>query len=291
MNGRIPGSIALAAFVLVTGASGATASRALAQDTPAAAASAAPAAPATSAPAPADTAATPAPSAAPAASVAAPSSTATPKNTGPSVTGYAYHDHAAAPAVSAPRHHARLAHHANEVQALVTGFEMLADGGSRLFVQLSRQVDVDQGKESVGGGAPRHGKHGRAAKQAPNATLTRLTYVLKGTELARSNDANSLETMHFNTPVVRARLQPSGHDLRFVILLRADVTPAMKVVPTKDNGAMLQIDFPQGSYVTLGAGPASDSTTNEPVNGALPSQRAPGDANGSGDTNGSMGPQ
>jgi hypothetical protein len=184
-------------------------------------------------------------------------------------------------------------HHANEAVAKVTGFEMLADGGSRLFVQLSRQVDVDQTKDTAANDAPRHGRHGRAAKQGPRAALTRLTYVLKGTELSRSNDENSLETMHFNTPVVRARLQPSGRNVRFVILLRADVTPTMKVVPAKDNGAMLQIDFPQGSYVTHGANGAPDSTTNEPVNGAMPSQPANGngDANGSGDTNDSVGPQ
>ncbi len=188
--------------------------------------------------------------------------------------------------------------------AKVTGFEMLADGGSRLFVQLSRQVDVDQTKDTAANDAPRRGKHGRGAKQAPRAALTRLTYVLKGTEVGRTNDENSLETVHFNTPVVRARLQPSGRDLRFVILLRADVTPTMKIVPAKDNGAMLQIDFPQGSYVAAGSQAAqAPGATNEPVNGALPSTpgttvNMTGDPNGnangtpvSGETNDSTGQQ
>ncbi len=273
MNGRSTGPLALAAFVLFSGAT------AVAQNPPAEAPAAAP---------PADS------SAAPAAS-AAPVSSAAPKSNEPAVTGYAYHEHPSppAPASFSSRHHARLAHHGNEALAQGTGFEMLADGGSRLFVQLSRQVDVDQAKDMATAQAPRH-KHGRAAKQAPGAALTRLTYVLKGTELLRRNDGNPLETIDFNTPIVRARLVPSGRDLHFVILLRADVTPTMKTIPTKDNGAMLQIDFPQGSYVTSGSGSAYDPAPNEPANGALPSrgsQGAPGAANGSGDTNGSMGPQ
>jgi hypothetical protein len=277
MNGRITGSIALAAFVLLAGAS------ALAQDTPPT--------PGPAAPAAVDSAA--------AASSAAPAGSAAPKSTGV-ITGYAYKTHSSVPSAAASGvHHARIAHHANEAVAKVSGFEMLPDGGSRLFVQLSRQVDVDQAKDMAADNGPPHGRHGRSAKQGPRAALTRLTFMLKGTELTRANDANSLETIDFNTPVVRARLQPSGRDLRFVILLRADVTPTMKIIPAKDNGAMLQIDFPQGSYVAPGANGVPGATgTNEPVNGALPSNangnangNASGNTNGSGDTNDSMGPQ
>jgi hypothetical protein len=230
-------------------------------------------------------------------SSAAPAGSAAPKRTGV-VTGYAYHTHGPAPLTpqsASSVHSARLPHHANEAVAKVSGFEMLADGGSRLFVQLSRQVDVDQTKDTAADQGAPHARHHRDAKQGPRAALTRLTFVLKGTELSRINDENSLETIDFNTPVVRARMQPSGRDVRFVILLRADVTPTMKIVPAKDNGAILQIDFPQGSYVTPGANAVSDSAatgTNEPVNGALPSNRnGNGDGAGSGDTNGSMGPQ
>ena len=49
------------------------------------------------------------------------------------VMGYAYSEHAhSAPATSAPVHHARMVRHAGEALATFTGFEMLADGGSRL---------------------------------------------------------------------------------------------------------------------------------------------------------------
>jgi hypothetical protein len=136
--------------------------------------------------------------------------------------------------------------HAGEAVATFPGFEMLADGGSRLFVQLSKQVDVDQQKDAGHAAAPaRKGKRARAA----TASGPTLKYTLKGAEVLRRNNELALVTVHFNTPVVRARLQPAGRDLLLVVDLRADVTPSMKVVPAKDNGAMLQIDFPQGSYL------------------------------------------
>ena len=69
------------------------------------------------------------------------------------MTGYGYGKRAsAAPPPSygsyggAPHHTGRLVHHADEAVATFTGFEMLGDGGSRVFVQLSKQVTVDQQK-------------------------------------------------------------------------------------------------------------------------------------------------
>ncbi len=87
----------------------------------------------------------------------------------------------------------------------------------------------------------------------------------------------ALVTAHFNTPVVRARLVPAGHNLALVVELRADVTPQMKVVPAKDNGAMLQIDFPQGSYLPVGAPePVDTAGTVGAAPGALPSSGGAG---------------
>ncbi len=85
----------------------------------------------------------------------------------------------------------------------------------------------------------------------------------------------ALVTVHFNTPVVRARLVPAGRDLDLMIELRADVTPQMKIVPAKDNGAMLQIDFAPGAYLPPGAGDTSDGAadaTGASASAALPAR-------------------
>jgi hypothetical protein len=187
------------------------------------------------------------------------------------VTGYGYSDKPVRSAPSAPTHARRrlpkLLHHANEVVASFPGFEMLADGGSRLFVQLSKSVDVDQAKSSDSTPRPmRKGKHARAnAKPAAGGAGSTLAVTMRGAEVLSRVNELALETVHFNTPVVSARLVPAGNDLQFVIHLRADVAPTVKVVPTKDNGAMVQIDFPAGSYLppaeameaARGAAPAS----------------------------------
>jgi len=201
--------------------------------------------------------------------------------------GYAYKTSAAPAYVSgssAPRRHHLLAHHANEAVATFTGFEMLADGGSRLFVQLSRQVDVgqEQGKLDPAPG-PRKGKRAHAAaggaegKTGP--VVSRLKFVLKGAEVLNPMNEGALVTAHFNTPVVRARLVPAGHDLNLMVELRADVVPQMKIVAAKDNGAMLQIDFPQGAYLPPGANdPVPDATSGAAASapGSLPaSTRTP----------------
>jgi hypothetical protein len=174
---------------------------------------------------------------------------------------------------SAPHRHL-FPHHPNEAVATFTGFEMLADGGSRLFVQLSRQVDVGQEKgDSPFAPSQKKGKKARAA--AKSDVVSRLRFVLRGTEVLNPMNEGALVTVHFNTPVVRARLVPAGRDLALVVELRADVTPQMKVVPAKDNTAILQIDFPQGAYLPAGASePAPGSSDADPARapapGALP---------------------
>ena len=209
--------------------------------------------------------------AAPAASGAAPEA----KSSG-GVTGYGYGARAGAapPPSSTPHRPARMHHHANEVVATLPGFEMLADGGSRLFVQLTKSVDVTQAKAAPHAGKMHHTKVASAAAKGaaklgvPHATSL-LTITLKGTEIVKRNNENALVTVHFNTPVVRARLAPAGRDLRLVIELRSDVDPQVHVVPAKDGAALLQVDFPGGNYLPAGApsaapepGGDAEDTTN-----------------------------
>jgi hypothetical protein len=126
---------------------------------------------------------------------------------------------------------------------------MLPDGGSRLFVEVTRKVDVEQRKAARG-----------------------LTFVLKGARVVYRNNENALVTVHFNTPVTRARLLPSGRDLLFSVDLRADATPAWKVVSGADGGATLQVDFPKGDFIPAGGvqDPAAD---NAPPSAAPPPPR------------------
>jgi hypothetical protein len=111
--------------------------------------------------------------------------------------------------------------------ATFPGFEQLPDGGTRLFVQLNQSVPVEE----------------RRAQGS-------ITYVLKGAHLRVRNDANALVTVHFNTPVFRARLAPSGNDLLFILELRAAATPTFKLTDNADKTSTLQIDFPKGDFIT-----------------------------------------
>ena len=142
---------------------------------------------------------------------------------------------------SAPAHAARraLAGRGGPI-ATLPGFEMLADGASRLFVELTQTVPVVER---------------RAGR--------RVTYVLKGAHIAKRNNANALVTVHFNTPVARARLLPGAGGLDFVVEMRADVVPIWKVTPAKNNGAILEIVFPKGSYVPSTSEPGTEPAGDE----------------------------
>lgn len=111
--------------------------------------------------------------------------------------------------------------------ATFPGFEALPDGGSRLFVQLSQAVPVEER---------------RAAGS--------VTYVLKGAHLRVHNDSNALVTVHFNTPVFRARLVPQGNDLLFILELRGAATPTFKMNANQDKTSTLQIDFAKGDFLS-----------------------------------------
>jgi hypothetical protein len=150
---------------------------------------------------------------------AAPSATVIP------ATGYGW---STAPA---PKHHVRAVRASKGPQtpgAIMPGFEMLADGSSQLFVELSKPVTYDT-------------KTSRGA----------IVYVLKGAHVDKRNNYNPLVTVHFNTPVTSARLVPHGKDLWFVVDLRASVTPTVTMDAAKEGGAVLRIGFPGGSYLPL----------------------------------------
>jgi hypothetical protein len=157
------------------------------------------------------------------------------KGTVTPAAGYAYADK---PAAGSARR-ARFRSHGPVVN--MPGFEQGPDGGSRLFVQLSQSVPVEERKAQG-----------------------MITYVLKGASPRVWNNTNALVTVHFNTPVSRARLVPHGQDLHFVVELRAAVSPTWKVNEGQDKTATLAIDFPRGDFVAAPSGPSADSARATP---------------------------
>jgi len=130
------------------------------------------------------------------------------------------------------------------------GFETMGDGSTRLFVELSRPVAYDT-----------------------KVSAAAITYVLKGASAGRRNNTNPLVTVHFNTPVTSARLVPHGHDLWFVVQLRAKVQPAVTMDAAKDGSAVMRIDLPKGDYLPAASDDAKTATQPAGSAGAAPSPR------------------
>lgn len=142
-----------------------------------------------------------------------------PKSSG-NVSGASFNDKPAAGA--APR--ARLK--ATGPTVAMPGFEQSEGGGSRFYVQLSQTVPVEE----------------RRAQGS-------ITYVLKGASARVYNNTNALVTVHFSTPVSRARLVQAGADLLFILDLRAASTPTFKIGETTDKGSQLTVEFPKGDWL------------------------------------------
>lgn len=113
------------------------------------------------------------------------------------------------------------------------GFEMIKTeaGGSRLYVDLSKRVEVGE--------------------QAAAGTIT---YVFHDTRVDSYNDTNPLELFYFDTPAVRARMHVVKKDVVLTVALRADVKATTRMVDTP-QGARFEIDFPAGSYAEKTAPP------------------------------------
>lgn len=149
--------------------------------------------------------------------------------------GYAYSDK------PAPGAAPRTRYKSTGATVAMPGFEQTADGGSRFFVQLSQSVPVEERKA--------------------NGTIT---YVLKGASPRVWNNTNALVTVHFSTPVSRARLVPQGNDLLFILDMRAVASATYKIGEMTDKGAQLTIDFPKGDWLNAPA-PAADNNQAAPA--------------------------
>ena len=144
---------------------------------------------------------------------------------------------------------ARIASSSGGPVATLPGFEMLADGASHLFVELTQNVQVEE-------------------RRGQGEAKNRITYFLKGARVLHRNNENTLVTVFFNTPVDRARLQPTTGGLNFIVDLRTDVTPTWKLSPGKDSSAILEILFPSGDYLKNGSGAGTSSAGADGLAGA-----------------------
>ena len=190
----------------------------------------------TAPPPPGGGASAPAPAPAPAGGGNAPATPAAPEKKG-EVGGFTF-DEKPSRRATTPTTARRFVHRTTGPLATFPGFEQLPDGGSRLFVHLSQTVPVEE----------------RRAQGS-------VTYVLKGAHLRVHNDANALITVHFNTPVFRARLTPSGNDLLFILELRSAAAPTFKLQDNQDKTSTLRIDFAKGDFIT---GDGSEALPSEP---------------------------
>jgi hypothetical protein len=148
------------------------------------------------------------------------------------------------------------------------GFRMLDDGGSEVMVEFSKPIAAPTEHKAAG----------------------TITYIFKGAHLVKYNNANPLLTIHFNTPVLDARLvQKKGGELHLVVDLRPglDLAPVVgQRVATDAKGQQFFVRFPAGSYLPLDDAdlkkpdakteqgktktPSPSTTTTPPARGGAP---------------------
>jgi hypothetical protein len=106
-------------------------------------------------------------------------------------------------------------------QVTFTGFHVFDDGSSRIWVRLTKAVNVEE-----------------------HATRGKVTFVLKGAQVPGRNNKNPLITSHFSSSVMSARLLANKHDAELVVNLKRAVIPKHRVVARPDGTTSVQIDFP-----------------------------------------------
>jgi hypothetical protein len=117
--------------------------------------------------------------------------------------------------------------------ATLLGFEAIADGGSRIYVELSESVTVTQ-----------HEAQGQ------------IVFVLDGVQIKTGNTENALELYYHSTPVLRAKLRRAkpdkkdkkakkgANDAELILEMKAAAKPTHKLVEGRKGTYRLEIDFP-----------------------------------------------
>ncbi len=123
------------------------------------------------------------------------------------------------------------------------GFQVTPDGGSRFFLQVSREAQLET----------------RSAQG-------RFEVVLKNTRAHLRNTLRPLDTRFFSTPVDRAQVERRGRELVVVFSLRAEVTPTVTQAVGEGGFHFVYVDFPAGEWAT--PEPTSSTSSASPVDEA-----------------------
>ena len=103
------------------------------------------------------------------------------------------------------------------------GFTAQAGGGSRFFVQTTAPVTTEV-----------------------RTTADRVEVIFRNTRIHLANSRRWLETRHFETPVLRARLERRGRDMVLVMHLRGAATPTVSSGAGEGGFHFVYVDFPAG---------------------------------------------
>jgi len=114
--------------------------------------------------------------------------------------------------------------------ALVTwpGFQMLPDGGSRVFVQTTIEVAPELKREG----------------QSDNWQV-----VLAHVSLPAGNARRPLDTQFFNTPVKSVRTVARGAGVAVVLSMRAKLKPVVRTERATSGYFFTYLEFPPGSFL------------------------------------------
>lgn len=114
------------------------------------------------------------------------------------------------------------------IRATWLGFQPLADGGSRFFVQLTSKIEIEIGA----GGSER------------------FIVILKNVRVAGRNNRRPLETKLFNTPVTKAFLRHKKRDTELVFELRSASVPIITNQAGAEGYHFVLFDFPSGDFLS-----------------------------------------
>jgi hypothetical protein len=119
--------------------------------------------------------------------------------------------------------------------ATLLGFEAIAGGGSRIYVELSESVTVTQ-----------HEAQGQ------------VVFVLENVQIKTGNTENALELYYHDTPVLRAKLRRAkpdkkdkkakkgANDAELLLEMKTEARPTHKLVEGRKGTYRLEIDFAAG---------------------------------------------
>lgn len=125
------------------------------------------------------------------------------------------------------------------------GFQMLPDGRSRIFIQMTGLVSHQVSR-----------------------TNRRVDVRLKNAKLPGSNNKRRLITRYFNTPVLETRLRARKGDVVVSLQLREAIEPVVSSETGPSGYRFLYLTFPAGKYVenaqTLPPAPVPAAATPAP---------------------------